>query len=294
MKSPPFAYHRPESVDAASDLLAELGDEAKVLAGGQSLLPMMALRLARPAHLVDVTAVSDLDSLELDADGWLNVGAGVRHSRVERSDVVATTVPLLSRAMPWVGHSAIRTRGTVCGSLAHADPAAELPAVALALGAEFVIRSPGGTRTVGAADFFAGTLQTALVDGDLLEAVRFPPAAPRTGCAVHELSRRHGDFAMIGAAGSVTLSDDGDIERVSIAYFGAAGTPVTVDEAEAALTGEEPGDELFAEAGALASSTLRPPADIHASRAYRAHCAGVLTRRVLHDACADAVGSEEG
>ena len=177
----PFDYHRPDTVDEAVALLETYGGDGKVLAGGQSLLPVLALRLTHPRHLIDIGRVQGLQSIELDDDGTVSVGATVTHARVERSDVMAAAAPALAGAMPPVGHRAIRSRGTVCGSLAHADPAAELPAVALAVGAEMIVQGPAGQRTTAAGDFFEGYLSSALAEDELLVEVRFPAWAPRAG-----------------------------------------------------------------------------------------------------------------
>ena len=284
MKMPPFRYHRPAGTAEALELLGELGPDAKVLAGGQSLLPLLALRLARPAHLVDIGAIGELAGIEPDGDGGLSIGATARHAAVEVSPVVADRAPLVAAAMPYIGHRAIRNRGTVGGSLAHADPAAELPAVALALDATFVVRHPDGERTVAAEEFFLGYLTSAVGDGDLLTAVRFPPWPARTGWSVQEVARRHGDFALVGVAAVLGAAADGRIQRARLAFFGVGGTPVRVTDAETLLLGHEPGPAAFAEAAQAATKLLDPPGDIHATAAYRAHTAGVLVRRALTDA----------
>lgn len=284
MKMAPFAYHRPETIDEAVRLLGEHGGEGKVLAGGQSLIPLLAMRLARPAHLVDIGFVHELRSVTEEPDGGLLVGAAVRHIDAETSAVVGDRAPLVAAAMPHIGHRAIRNRGTVCGSLAHADPAAELPAVALALEAEMVVRGPSGGRRVPAADFFAGYLTSALADDELLTAVRFPAWPAGTGWSVQEMSRRHGDFAIVGVATVLGCDPAGEIQRAALAFFGAGSTPVRVFEAEQALVGRPPSPAVFEEAARLVSERLRPPGDIHASAAYRTHIAGVLTRRSLGNA----------
>src|SRR6478736_489442 len=209
MKLPRFTYHRPESLEEALALLAE-HDDVKVLAGGQSLIPLMALRLGAPEHLVDIARLPELADIR-DDDGALAVGAGVTHAQAERSEQVEAAAPLLARALPQIGHQAIRNRGTVCGSLAHADPAAELPAVALALDATLAVTSPRGERTLTPAEFFQGYLSTALEPDELLTEVRLPAWPATATCAVLELSRRHGDFALVGIAAMVTLADDGTI-----------------------------------------------------------------------------------
>jgi carbon-monoxide dehydrogenase medium subunit len=216
----------------------------------------------------------------------LSVGAGVRHAEVELSQVAGRAAPLVAGAMPHIGHRAIRNRGTVCGSLAHADPAAELPAVTLATGAELVVRSTDGERCIPAADFFLGYLTSALDETELLTAVRFPPWPARTGWSVQEISRRHGDYALVGLAAVLGLGDgdNGRVERAALAFFGAGATPVRVEEAERVLIGEHPEPAAFAEAADVVTKAIDPPGDNHATAAYRAHVAGVLTRRCLAEA----------
>ena len=289
---PAFSYHRPATVEEAVGLLAEYGSDAKVLAGGQSLVPLLALRLSHPEHLVDIGRVAGLDTVE-QGPGGFTIGAAVRHADVELNPATAKTNPLVAAAMPHIGHRAIRNRGTVCGSLAHADPAAELPAVTLATGAEFVARSADGERTIPAADFFLGYLTSALDETELLTAVRFPDWPARTGASVQEISRRHGDYALVGLAAVVGLSEDGRIDRAALSFFGAGATPVRVAEAEQVLVGERPDPAAFAEAAEVVAKAIDPPADNHASAAYRAHVAGVLTRRCLAEAAAQTGPSQK-
>jgi carbon-monoxide dehydrogenase medium subunit len=282
MKLPSFTYHRPDSLEEALALLAE-HEDVKILAGGQSLIPLMALRLARPCHLVDIARLPELADIRND-DGALAVGAGVTYARAEGSGQVETAATLLARALPQIGHHAIRNRGTVCGSLAHADPAAELPAVAVASGASVLARSVRGERVVPAAEFFQGYLSTALEPDELVVEVRFPAFPETAGAAVVELSRRHGDFALIGVAATVDVGGGGTIAACSLVFFGADAVPRRVEDAEAALVGAPPLAERFDEAAAIVSAQLDPPNDVHGSRAYRKHVAGVLTRRALTEA----------
>lgn len=288
MKIPQFVYHRPGSVQEALGLLAELGDEAKVLAGGQSLVPLMALRLSRPRHVIDIGGLSDLGSIG-GAEGKVRVGAVVRHAEVEGSELVRRAVPLVAEAMPHIGHRAIRSRGTACGSLAHGDPAAELPAVSVALGAEMVLWSGRGERVVAAEDFFNGYLTTATEPDELLVEWRVPVLASTAGWAVDEVSRRHGDFALLGCAAVIDADREGRVGSASLAFFGAGGTPVRVTEAEQVLIGHAPGDEVFAEAAEMVKKALDPPGDLHASAAHRRQLGAVLTRRCLRRA-AERVG----
>ena len=287
MKPATFTYHRPGSVAEALTALAE-HDDAKVLAGGQSLVPLMALRLSQPDHLVDIGRLTDLGEIRALDDGGVAIGALARHADVEDSALVAVRAPLVQRAMRHIGHRAIRNRGTVCGSLAHADPAAELPAVALATGAVFIARSVRGERQIRASDFFEGYLSNALLGDELLTEVRFPAWPERAGASVVELSRRHGDYALVGVAAIVELAADGTVAASALSFFGVAGTPVRVTEAETRLVGKRPTSEAFAEAARVVSEQLDPPDDNHGSRAYRKHLAGVLTKRALIEATAGA------
>ncbi|MGI9624270.1 MAG: FAD binding domain-containing protein [Acidimicrobiales bacterium] len=284
MKNPPFRYHRPENVEEALALLAEFGDDCKVLAGGQSLLPIMALRLGRSDHIVDIGRIPGLDRIAVDDSGTTHIGALVRHAEAERSTELMAHAPLVSKAMPFVGHRAIRTRGTVCGSLAHADPAAEMPAVALASNATLVAASADESREIPVSSFFAGYLQTVLRPDELLIEVRFPRMPPRSGCAVVEVARRHGDYALVGLACAFALDDAGAVSGAALAFFGAGSVPVRALEAEAALLGAQPTGDAFDAAAELVSNTLDPGADIHASANYRRHIAGVLTRKGLAEA----------
>lgn len=282
VKAPPFAYHRPASLSEALQLLDEFGDEAKVLAGGQSLIPLMGLRLGRPAHVIDIGRLPDLDRIDVD-DGAVTLGALVRHEQANRSRDIAEHAPLVGAAMPWVAHRAIRTRGTVLGSIAHADPAAELPAVVLATGATLAVTSSSGRREIPADDFFLGYLDTALEFNEILTAVTFPPWPAHAGAAVVEEARRHGDYALVGVAIRLEVRD-GSVSDCALAFFGAASTPVRATEAEAALTGAAATPETFAEVAEIVARELDPPADIHGSTPYRKHLAKTLTRRGLANA----------
>lgn len=281
MKPAPFEYWAPTSVDEALKLLSGFDDpgDAKIMAGGQSLMALLNLRLAQPAHIVDLNGVAELSSIKRD-NGTLTIGAMTRQRSAEQSAEVAAACPMLVQALRQVGHPQIRNRGTVGGSLAHADPAAELPALAVCLGAELVMRGPSGERTVNAREFFTGFLSTVLAEDEILTAVRIPVAGPATGSTFEEVARRHGDFAMVGVAAQVRL--DGDtIAEANIALSGVAGQPVYAAAASAALAGQAPSPEVFAAAGADAAADLDPTSDLHASAAYRKHVAGVLVRRAL-------------
>lgn len=284
MKNPPFLYHRPTTIEGAVALLDELGDEAKVMAGGQSLLPVMAIRLANPENIVDISRVEGLNTITISPDGkHVRLGALVTHSDTEHSDLVSNKVPLLAKTMPHIGHRAIRNRGTVCGSLAHGDPAAELPSVAVALGATINLAGPGGNRAVVASDFFTGFLSTEVGDDELVTSVDFPIAGGASAFALHELSRRHGDFALLGLASSLTLDSSGVITSAALVFLGVSSTPWRATTAEALLIGGRPSAELFETAAKAASEQIDPATDAHASAAYRTHVAGVLTKKALSD-----------
>ena len=282
MKPAPFEYHDPDHIDAVLDLLAQLGDEAKVLAGGQSLVPLMNFRLARPAHLIDLNRVAELSYVRTAA-GQLSIGAMTRQRSLERSPL-AGAWPLIGEALQYVGHTPIRVRGTVGGSLAHADPAAELPAVMSVLDAEFVVRSRRAQRTTGPDQFFRAYLTTSLEPDELLVEIRVPPLRPGTGWSFQEVSRRHGDFALVGVTALVTLGADGAIDTGRLVFVGAGATPERSRQAEAMLIGGRPGDALFRAVGDLAARALDPPADVHASVEYRRETAAVLARRALVEA----------
>jgi aerobic carbon-monoxide dehydrogenase medium subunit len=282
MKLPPVEYEAPTAVPDAVRLLNENQDEASILAGGQSLIPLLALRLARPAMLIDINGLGELSGLSV-TDGWLTVGAVTREYVAEESPVVAESVPLLAAALPLIGHEAIRSRGTIGGSLAHGDPAAELPAVALALDAEFVVRSQAGDRVIPAAEWFEGYLTTARRPDELLAQVRFPTAGPGTGVAFLEIARRHGDFAIVGLAASLTLAA-GVIADARLALAGVSDVPVRAAGAEDFLVGQRPSENVFEEAARRAAADLNPPADLHGSSDYRKKVAATLVRRGLQAA----------
>jgi carbon-monoxide dehydrogenase medium subunit len=282
VKPPLFEYVRVSSVDEAVARLAELGDEAKVLAGGQSLVPLLSLRLANPAYLVDINPVGDLSHI---ANGSaVRLGALSRHRDVERSQVVAQANPLLSAAVGYIGHTAIRNRGTIGGSVAHADPAAELPTVLVALDGEIEARSSRGVRTIAAADFFEGFLTTALDPDELLTEVRFPVLPARTGWSIQEFSRRNGDFGVVTVVVTVAVDSGGRVSEARIAFGGVASKAVRAPSAEGALIGQVPSAELWKAAAQEAASGLDPSRDLHGTPQYRRHLAGVLTERALVEA----------
>jgi aerobic carbon-monoxide dehydrogenase medium subunit len=282
MKPTRFHYHAPATLAEAVGLLADHGEDAKVLAGGQSLVPMLSLRLASFGHLIDLNRISGVSDVAR-SNGHLRIGAMTRQAVAEHSAEVAAHAPLVARALPHIGHFQIRNRGTVGGSIAHADPASELPSVALALDAVLEATGPSGTRRLAAKDFFVSTWETALADGEILSAIEFPVWDGRCGWAVEEISRRHGDFALVGTTVGVQVTD-GAVTRAGIALFGVAGTPVRAQAAEAALLA---GADA-AEAGRVAADELRPSDDIHASGSYRKQVAAVVVRRAIVKAMQEA------
>jgi aerobic carbon-monoxide dehydrogenase medium subunit len=288
VKPAPFAYHAPETVADAVALLREYGDDAKPLAGGQSLVPLLALRLTRFGHLVDLNRIPELEGLRRD-NGALEVGAMTRQATVEHT-AEAAVVPLLARAVPLIGHFQIRNRGTIGGSLAHADPASELPAVALALDAELVAAGPGGVRVIPARDFFVSTWTTALDTAEVLTAVRFPVGSGRGGWAIEEFARRSGDFAVTGAACALALGDDGRVARAGIALLGMGSTPLRATDAERAMAGQAVDAVDTAEIGRLATADTDPPDDLHGSTAYRRKVGAHMTGRAVARALEEAAG----
>jgi carbon-monoxide dehydrogenase medium subunit len=279
VKPAAFTYHRPDTVDEAVALLAELGDDAKVLAGGQSLIPMLAMRLAVFPHLIDIGRVVELDVVE-PSNGTVTIGAVTTQARVEADPGLAASVPLMARATPLIGHFQIRNRGTVGGSLAHADPAAEYPAVALALDASVEAVSVRGRRTIPAAEFFTGLWSTALEPDELLARVRFPVWSGRCGFALEEFARRHGDFAIAGAVVGLQLDGDDRIERAAIAHFGLGSTPGRAGEVEAEVTGRPSGEVAAGEVGRLAMSHVTEPADdLQGSASYRLRVGAAMIER---------------
>lgn len=282
MKPPPFVYHRPASVEEAARLLVDLGDEAKVIAGGQSLVPLLNFRLAAPDHLVDINGVAGLDHFDV-RDGAVEVGATVRDAQLLREPALTVAHPLLVEAIGWIAHPVIRNRGTVCGSLAHADPAAELPAVlALLDGSIEAVSWRSGAltaRRVSVDGLYTGPLQTSLEPDELVVAAMFPTLPVRTGWAVEELARRHGDFALAGVALTATVDGDGTPTAGRATYLACAPTPVVVDLGPA-LTDGHP-DRTADAVHDLVASALDPTEDIHASGDYRRHLAATLTTRAL-------------
>lgn len=285
MKPVSFKYVAPTTTAEAVQVLAQYGAEAKVLAGGQSLMPMLNMRLARPAVLVDVNQIAALNYIHA-TDTGIAIGAITRQRRLEDTPLVAERVPLLKAVAKWISHPQIRNRGTVVGSIAHGDPSAELPAAALALDAELTAVGPKGTRTLSANELYLGYLLTSLQPEEWLTEVRFPALPAGAGWSIQEVARRHGDFALVGVIALLRLERQ-QIGEARLTYFGLGGRAVRLAEIEGRLTGTAPSEKLFAEV-TQASAALEADADIHASADYRRAVAGVLTRRALSEALARA------
>jgi aerobic carbon-monoxide dehydrogenase medium subunit len=294
MKPAPFQYLTPTTVEEAVSLLAGHDDEAKVLAGGQSLVPMMALRLAAPPVLVDLNRVAGLSGVRLDGS-TLTVGAMARHREVEEVPGLRQRCPMVAEAVELVGHVAIRNRGTVGGSLAHADPAAEWAALALALDAQVKVVGPSGPRVISAEEFFITYFTTALAPDEIVREVRFSlPDGWRTGSAFVEMARQHGDFALAGAAGWLTLGGDGTVADARVALIGVKDVAVRSHLAEAALVGRRPTDEAIGEATRAIEQEIQPPNDAHGSAEFRRHVANVMVERALTTARARAERNTAG
>jgi carbon-monoxide dehydrogenase medium subunit len=294
MKPPAFDYEAPGSLAEALALKARHGDEARFLAGGQSLVPAMNFRLVRPAVLIDLNGIAELGQLTCSAAGGLSIGALVRHARVEADAQVARHQPLLSEAIHEVAHPQVRNRGTVCGNLAHADPASELPAVMVALQAQMRAVSVRGERSIAAADFFQGTYTTALETDELLAQVRLEPLASGTGTAFLELARRPGDYAMMGVAVVVQTDASGACTDARVVCCGAGDRPLASLASAAVLRGASPGSDpaaleaLSEAAGAALAASIDPPGTVHASADYQRHLAQVLSARAIATAFARA------
>ncbi len=283
MKPAPFEYLAPDSLDATLAALGEYGDDAKLLAGGQSLVPAMNFRLLQPGMLVDLSRVTELDYIHKnDASGELRIGAMTSQRTLEIDPLVAQWAPLLRETMPHIAHPQIRNRGTLGGSLAHADPAAELPVIALALAARFKLQSANDERWIPAGEFFQGMFATDLAPEEILVEVALPPMPAHTGWSFMELARRHGDYAMMGVAAVVTLDEGGICRQARLVYLNAGDGPVDAKGAAKMLTGETGSQAVIDAAAAMAAEQeIDPTGSIHASIAYQRHLAQVLTRRAL-------------
>ncbi|UPK73468.1 xanthine dehydrogenase family protein subunit M [Nocardioidaceae bacterium SCSIO 66511] len=283
MKPVDFDLHRPTTVAEATALLAKYGDESKVLAGGQSLIPLLNFRLARPEHLIDLSRIASLTTVHRSVDE-LSIGAMVTYDSAHRSAAVRESAPLIAEALPHIAHRAIRARGTLGGSVAHADPAAEMPAVIRALDAVVVVAGPQGRREIDAADFFVANLVTALRDDEMLVELKVKPAPARTGAAFDEVARRRGDFALVGAGAQITLAADGTVEQARICLTGVERTPHRAESAESLLLGQRPDVRTIEAAAERAQVGIEPTGDLHATAEYRRDVAGALVERVVTEA----------
>ena len=283
MKPAPFDYRAPQTVAEALSVYADLGPDAKLLAGGQSLLPLLGLRMAAPTALVDLGRVAELGHHRID-NGELVVGAMCRHRDIELDESIRSVAPIISEAVSNIGHVAIRNRGTVGGSIAHSDPTAEWTVLAMLLGAKMIARSRTGTREIAAADFFAGFLENTLQPGEILVEIRFPLPAEGTHSAFVELARRHGDFAICAAGSLVGTDDRGRMTSAQVAVSGAAPAAVRLPAVEELLVGEQPSEQIFEAAGKLAAEGAKPQADLHGDVDYHRRLVGVIVKRSLQRA----------
>lgn len=285
MKPAPFEYHSPKALDEALSLLSQHGFDAKILAGGQSLVPTMNFRLAQPSVLIDLNRIAELFYIQQQNGDGLRIGAMTRQREVERSPIVAQVAPLIAETMPHIAHPQIRNRGTIGGSIAHADPSAELPAVMVALDAKFLLRKSDSERTISARDFFVDLFTTALEPDELLTEIQVPALPANTGWAFREIARRHGDYALVGVAALVTVDDQRRCQQTRLVFLSVGNGPVVAEQAAQSLIGQTLSSKLFQEAAKLASEKdIDPTTDIHASADYRRHLARVLTEQVLQAA----------
>lgn len=294
MKPVDFELHRPETIEETVALLAEYGEEGKVLAGGQSLVPLLNFRLARPEHVIDLGRVQSLTEVRLTPQ-LLSIGAMVTYARAERSPEVAEAAPMITRAIPNIAHQAIRARGTVGGSVSHGDPAAELTAVAVALDATMIIVGPRGTREVPARDFFIANLVTSLEVDEVLTEVRLPPCGDDTGAAFEEVARRQGDFALVGAGAQIQIDEEGAVADARICLTGVSSKPYRASQAENLLVGHPLTPDRLESAAHVVRANISPHSDLHATADYRRDVAGTLVSRAVEMAAARAVSkSMEG
>ncbi len=284
-----FDYHRPASLDEATALLARFGDDAKLLSGGMSLLPMMKLRMAQIGHLVDIGRIPGLDYIK-EEGGFLKIGANTRQAALEHSELIRAKYPILADAVPLIADPLVRNRGTIGGNIANGDPANDQPAIAIALGATLVLRGPKGERSVAANQFYKGLYETALAKNEILTEIRIPVPPPRSGGAYMKLKRKTGDFAVAAAAVQLTLDAKGAVERAGIALTNAGPTPIEATEAIRFVTGKTPSEALVAEAASIAAKRSAPSADRRGSIEYKQDMARVMTARALQRALARAGG----
>jgi carbon-monoxide dehydrogenase medium subunit len=281
MKPAPFKYIAATSLEHALLLKAEHGDDAKFLAGGQSLMPTMNFRLAQPAILIDINQIDGIAGIRPGDTGSARIGATTRYRTLERDAAFATAFPLIAEALPHIAHPQIRNRGTIGGNLSHADPASELPAIAVALQARFRVQAANQERWIGASDFFLGALTTDLQPDEMLVEVELPPLRPRTGCCFMEIARRRGDFAIAGVAVTITLGERDACSHVRLVFCGVGETPVDASSAADALIGHELTEEAACDVAASVQAMLDPGGSIHGTADYQRHIAGVLTERTL-------------
>jgi CO/xanthine dehydrogenase FAD-binding subunit len=284
MKPAPFRYIAARSLEQALALKAEYGDEARFLAGGQSLVPTMNFRLTQPAVLIDINPLTQLSGRQKSEPDSLHIGALTRYRDLERDPATARDLPLVAEALPHIAHPQIRNRGTIGGNLAHADPASEMPAIVVALAGQLRAQSTRGERWIAAAEFFAGALATALAVDEMLVEIKLPAAAPRSGACFMEVARRRGDFALIGVACTVRIDDDGRCVEARIGLCNASDKPILAENAGVSLVGRPIGAAQIDEAGELVQRAIDPGGSIHASKEFQRHLAGVLTKRALAEA----------
>ena len=284
MKPAPFKYIAASSLDHALALKAEYGDEARFLAGGQSLIPAMNFRLARPSVLIDINGLQDLAGVDLAGEG-IRIGALTRYRDLERNSALLASCPLFADALPHIAHPQIRNRGTIGGNLSHADPASELPALAVAMEARMRLKSAAGAREMAATAFFQGLLTTDMQTDEMLVEIVLPPPKPRTGVCFMEVARRRGDFALAGVAGIVTLDEQGRCVKVRLALCGVGETPVDASAAAGDLVGQIHSDEAIESTAARVQEMIEPSGNVHGTADYQRHIAGVLTQRALGIAC---------
>jgi carbon-monoxide dehydrogenase medium subunit len=290
MKPPAFDYYAPDSLEEALALLAEHGSDAKPLAGGQSLVPAMNFRVLQSTLLMDLNRLAELDGIRC-VDGELRIGAMTRQRHVERDLLVAQLVPLLHETMPYIAHPQIRNRGTIGGSMVHADPAAELPVIAVALQARFRTQNASRERWLSANEFFQGMFTTALTPDELLVEIAFPTLSPSTGWSFMEFARRHGDYALMGVAAWLALDDRGVCREARLVYLNAGSGPVAAQQAAQLLKGQEISTAAILAAAVAADREISPTGNVHCTPAYQRHLAHILTRRALQQAAERAAGS---
>jgi CO/xanthine dehydrogenase FAD-binding subunit len=281
MKPAPFKYIAATSLEHALSLKAEHGDEAKFLAGGQSLIPTMNFRLARPAVLIDINQVESLGGVRPCERGGSRIGALTRYRALQRDAAFASAFPLITEALPHIAHPQIRNRGTIGGNLSHADPASELPAIAVALHARFRVQAATHQRWIEASEFFIGGLTTDLQSDEMLVEIELPPTQPRTGCCFMEIARRRGDFAIVGVAAVMTLGERDECSDIRLSFCGVGETPVDASSAAGALVGHAPSDKAIRDVASSVQAMIEPGGSVHATADYQRHVAGVLTERAL-------------